>query len=119
MPLSDIDMPLIDDANGIRKMDKTVLEYLQFSERPNTSFPDYGEQPTKEQLAELINLGMKCYYRHGWAYRGAEEYEITKNKALELLPHYSYGIGFYELKFGKKFNEPVLEFNELGENDLL
>lgn len=119
MPLSDIDVPLIEDVSGIREIDKTVLEYLQFSERSKVAFSDYGKQPTKEQLVELIHMGMKCYYRHGWAYRGAEEHEISKDKALELLPHYSYGIGFYELKYGEKFGEPVLEFNELGENDLL
>ena len=119
VPLSEIDMSIIEDVSGIKYIDKTVLEYIQFNNRPKVSFPDYGRQPTTEQLAELINLGMPCYYRHGWAYRGAKEHEITKEEALEMLPHYSYGMSFYMLKFKKKFGTPVLEFNELGENDLL
>lgn len=117
--LDEITQPIIEDASGIKYIDKTLFEYLQFNDRPKVNFPDYGKQPTKEQLAELINMGMPCYYRHGWAYRGAGEREITKEKALEILPHYSYGMGFYMLKFKKKFCTPVLEFNELGENDLL
>ena len=118
VPLSEIDMPIIDDVNGIKYIDKTVLEYIQFNNRPKVNFPDYGKQPTSKQLAELINLGMPCYYRHGWAYRGASEHEITKEEALELLPHYSYDIGFYILNFKEKYGVPTLEFNELGENDL-
>lgn len=62
---------------------------------------------------------MPCYFRYGYAYRGAGESEITKEKALELLPKFSFGMGFYTLNMYKKFGVPVLEFNELGENDLL
>lgn len=119
IPLDKIDVPLIEDANGIRKMDKTILEYIQFSNRPKVNLPDYGKEPTKEQLTELINMGMPCYFRYGYAYRGAGESEITKEKALELLPKFSFGMGFYTLNMYKKFGVPVLEFNELGENDLL
>ena len=119
VPLDEIKMPIIEDESGTKYIDKTLFEYLQFNDRPKVDFPDYGKQPTKEQLTKLINMGMPCYYRHGWAYRGAGEREIAKEKALELLPHYSYGMSFYMLKFKKKFGTPVLEFNELGENDLL
>lgn len=59
-----------------------------------------------------------CIYRYGWAYKGAGAREITTEKALELLPKYSFGVGFYELLFRKHNGQEVLEFNELSENDL-
>jgi hypothetical protein len=43
---------------------------------------------------------------------------MTKEKALELLPKYSFGMGFYELSFINLNGEEVLEFNELSENDM-
>ena len=44
--------------------------------------------------------------------------EITQEKASELLPKYSFGMGFYELSFTKHNGQEVLEFNELSANDL-
>lgn len=116
--LDEIEVPIIEDENGIRYIDKTLFEYLQFNARLKVNFPDYGKQPTQEQLAELINMGMPCYFRYGYAYRGAGASEITKEKALKLLPKFSFGMGFYTLSMYEKFGVPVLEFNELGENDL-
>lgn len=72
----------------------------------------------KQKAEEWVKSGKPCIYRHGWAYRGAMAREITQEKALELLPQYSFGMGFYELSFIKHNGQDVLEFNELSENDL-
>lgn len=74
---------------------------------------------TKRAAQEWVENDGKCVYRYGWAYRGAKAHYITKEKALELLPGYSFGMGFYELDWITFNGETVLEFNELGENDLL
>lgn len=116
--LSDINEPLIKDESVIKKVDRTLLEYIQFKGCSKIDFPDYGKEPTRDQLVDLINRGIRCYYRYGFAYRGAEESEISREEALKLLPAFSYGMGFHNLKFKKKFGVPVLEFNDLGENDL-
>lgn len=74
---------------------------------------------TKRAAQEWVENGGKCIYRFGWAYRGASAQTITMEKAKELLPSYSFGMGFYELGWTTYNGETVLEFNELGENDLL
>lgn len=119
IPLADISVPLITSTKDIKKMDMNVHEFLKRQAMPKVDFPDYGEHPTKVQLAELIEMGMPCKYRHGWAYRGAMARDIAKEEALKMLPNYSYGIGFYELNYSVNDGIPELEFNELGENDLL
>lgn len=69
---------------------------------------------TKEAAKQWIEAGNPCFYQHGLSFRGACKGKITKEKALELLPKYSFGMGFYELYW---VNEGLV-FNELGENDL-
>ena len=41
-------------------------------------------------------------YRYGWRWKGAPCKQITKEKALELLPKYKFGMGFRELGFLKE-----------------
>lgn len=72
----------------------------------------------KKKAEEWVNNGKPCIYRHGLAWKGARAREITKEEALELLPQYSFGMGFYALSFIKHDGQEVLEFNELSENDL-
>lgn len=120
MPLADIKVAVVADESGIKRMDKTLYKFLanEKSGLNKVDFPDFGTQPSKEELKELIAMGMPCYYRHGWAYRGAGRRPITAEKALELLPSYSYGKGFYMLDFTKEEGIPTLEFNELSELDM-
>ena len=68
---------------------------------------------------EWIEAGLPCVYRYGWGWKGAKARPITKEEALEKLPSYSFGIGFYCLHWGRSNGEQVLEFNELSENDML
>lgn len=119
IPLINIFTPLITSAKDVYKMDENIYEHLKRQSLPKIDFPDYGEKPTKPQLKILIELGMPCIYRHGWSYRGAIAQDISKERALKLLPQYSYGMGFYILNYSIKDGIPKLEFNELGENDLL
>ena len=74
---------------------------------------------TKEFARQWIEAGKPCVYRYGWRWKGACARPITKEKALELLPKYGFGMGFYELGFIKIDGNDVLEFNELSENDML
>jgi hypothetical protein len=73
---------------------------------------------TKEFAKLWIEEGRPCQYRRGLEFRGAKARAITKEDAERLLPQYSFGMGFYELLFTKNEGLIVLEFNELGENDL-
>ena len=73
---------------------------------------------TKEFAQQWIEEDKPCVYRSGWAWKGAGARKITKEKALELLPQYSFGKGFYELSFIKLDGQTTLEFNELSENDM-
>ena len=75
-------------------------------------------EKTIEAAKAWIEEGKPCVYRYGWGWKGASARPITKEKALELLPKYSFGKGFYELSFIKMDGEVVLEFNELSENDM-
>lgn len=75
-------------------------------------------EKTKEFAKEWIEAGKPCVYRYGWGWKGATARPITKEKALNLLPKYSFGIGFYELDFISYGGKDVLEFNELSENDM-
>lgn len=89
---------------------------------------------TKEFAREWIESGRPCRYRYGFGFRGASSKPITKERALELLPKYSFGMGFYNLSFCRDrrvipsgssnctitetYGEEVLMFNELSENDM-
>ena len=71
-----------------------------------------------ENAKAWIEAGKPCVYRYGWGWKGAGARHLTKERALELLPKYSFGKGFYELSFININGEEVLEFNELSENDM-
>lgn len=73
---------------------------------------------TKEFAKKWVEDGNPCLYGRGWHYRGGVERTITKEKAVELLPSYSFGMGFHELSFVKRDGKTCLLFNELSENDL-
>ena len=78
------------------------------------------ENTDKKQVAtEWVENGGKCASRYGFAYRGALARPITAEKAKELLPSYSFGMGFYELMWSTLNGEKVLMFNEYSENDML
>ena len=72
----------------------------------------------KVQVKGLIDDGIPCYYRCGFRYKGAEARPISPQKALELLPSYSPGMGFYELCSEKINGKDSLVFNEFSESDL-
>lgn len=74
---------------------------------------------TKESAKKWINSNKPCKYRYGFGFRGACTRELSKEEALELLPKYDFGMGFYELSFIKYNGEEVLLFNEFSENDML
>lgn len=61
-----------------------------------------------------------CAYRYGWAFKGAEIENITRDKALEMLAsgNWDFGKGFYELSWIRLEGQSCLEFNELSENDM-
>ena len=73
---------------------------------------------SKAQAEKWIKDGNPCVYRYGWAYRGATARPISKEKALELLPRYNFGKGFYILSFTPTKSGMVLEFNELSVLDM-
>ena len=75
-------------------------------------------EETKEFAKQWVEEGNPCVYRSGWGWKGAGASYISKERALRLLPRYSFGKGFYELSFIKIDDKDTLEFNELSENDM-
>lgn len=69
----------------------------------------------KNEILKWIENGGKCLYCYGFIYKGATPREISKERALELLPKFSFGMGHYELSW---YDENTLFFNEFSENDL-
>lgn len=72
----------------------------------------------KTELKRLIELGLPCYQQFGLSYMGASPRPITKEKALELLPNYSPGKGFYELSQLTIDGKVSLLFTEYSESDM-
>ena len=72
----------------------------------------------KEFAKQWIDENRPCAYRYGYAWKGKQAREITQEKALELLPSYSFGMDFYELDFESLNGVQTLVFNEFSENDL-
>lgn len=75
-------------------------------------------EETKEFAKQWIEEGKPCVYRYGWGWKGAGAGNISKEKAMQLLPKYDFGMGFYGLSFIKVDGVDTLEFNELSENDM-
>lgn len=73
---------------------------------------------TKEYAHQWIEDGKPCCYRYGWGWKSAGARPLTKNQALKMLPHYTFGKGFFELSFIKIDGVETLEFNELSANDM-
>lgn len=76
------------------------------------------QKETKEAAREWIEAGKPCVYRYGWGWKGAGARPVTKEKALEMLPRYDFGKGFYSLSYIEIDGVETLEFNELSENDM-
>lgn len=78
-------------------------------------------EKTKEAALQWVKDGRLCTYRFGLAYRGARARRISNEEALNKLTNekgWSFGMGFYELRWSTFEGESCLEFNELHENDL-
>lgn len=75
---------------------------------------------TKECALQWVNEGKPCIYRYGYNYKGAGNRPLTNERAKELIvkPCWSFGMGYYELRWERHDNLDVLCFNEFGENDL-
>ena len=90
---------------------------------------------TKEFAKEWIESGKPCRYRYGFGFRGAESRPLSKEEALQLLPKYDFGMGFYEISFCKDrvvdrelsgpnctatraVGDIVLMFNEFSASDM-
>ena len=62
-----------------------------------------------------VYAGLPCRKQFGFSWKGAGSREITNKQAKDLLPGYSFGMGFYELRF----ENGSLIFNNYSENDML
>jgi len=73
----------------------------------------------KAEVKANIENGTPCYRQFGFSWKGAFPRKITKEQALELLPNYSPGMGFYELSERVISGYPSLVFTEYSEADML
>lgn len=72
----------------------------------------------KEELKGFIENGIPCYQQFGFSWKGATPRLISKEKALELLPKYSPGMGFWELSERTINGQLSLVFTEYSESDM-
>lgn len=72
----------------------------------------------KIEVTAAINAGMPCYQRYGFRWKGAIARKISAEKALELLPQYSPGMGFWELRTENISGVESIVFNEYSEADM-
>lgn len=72
----------------------------------------------KEEVKANIEAGFPCYQQFGFSWKGATPRKISKETALELLPKYSPGMGFWELSERVIYGYPSLVFTEYSESDM-
>ena len=72
----------------------------------------------KEEIKANIEAGFPCYQQFGFSWKGATPRKISKETALELLPKYSPGMGFWELSERVIYGYPSLVFTEYSESDM-
>jgi len=80
--------------------------------------PPLPEENTKERARLWVACGGRVSKRYGWGWKGAEQQPISEYEAMELLPKYDFGKGFYMLTWTYYEDMPCLCFNELSENDM-
>ena len=73
----------------------------------------------KAEVKANIEAGFPCYEQFGFSWKGAMPRPISKEKALELLPKFSPGIGFWELSEKTINGKPSLVFTEYSAADML
>lgn len=73
----------------------------------------------KAEVKANIEAGIPCYQQFGFSWKGATPRLITKEKALELLPKFSPGMGFWELSERTIDGKTSLVFTEYSEADML
>lgn len=96
--------------------DKRNINFLvSLSESVNKA---YNTWRVYNEVENWIANGKPCKYRYGWGWKGASARPISKDDAKTLLPKYSFGEGFFQLKWAEENGEKYLEFNELSENDM-
>lgn len=77
------------------------------------------DRPKDMNLArKWVADGKPCTFRYGLNYRGAKARRISQEVAEEKIKHHHFGMGFYTMDWDIHEGQEVLEFNELGENDL-
>lgn len=93
---SEIDNGIVVESKDVKRADKKSEAYL------------------------FVNLGGKCYSRYGFAFKGAGRRAMTKEEALVKLSKsgWSFGKGYYELRWETDTEGEVLVFNEYSESDM-
>jgi hypothetical protein len=113
--------------NGATECVDIVLNGKEMAITKNGTFITEDPKPileavknyTKEQiLNEWINKGKPCFSQYGLTYRGAKAFQIDKQQAINLLPKYSFGKGFYELSWRIVDGIAALVFNEYSVYDM-
>jgi len=86
--------------------------------KKEVSRPPLPEENTKERARLWVACGGRVSKRYGWGWKGAKQKAISKDEAMELLPKYDFGKGFYMLTWTYHEDMPCLCFNELSVNDM-
>jgi hypothetical protein len=87
-------------------------------ENPSEILESVKDYSKEEIISKWINKGKPCAYQYGYSYKGSIPCTINKEKAIELLPKYNFGMGFYELSWRIVDGVAALVFNEYSVYDM-
>lgn len=100
------DVTMFLDKNGfISRNNKPILEMVS----------NWNKEETFENWVKKGKLVVGGY---GFQYKGGGTSVIPTEKAIELYPKYSFGMGFYELSWVEYNGEVALSMREYSENDM-
>lgn len=88
------------------------------NENPSEILKAVKDYSKEEIISKWINKGKPCAYQSGCSYKGSIPCTINKEKAIELLPKYNFGMGFYELAWRIVDGVASLVFNEYSVFDM-
>lgn len=79
-----------------------------------------NQPKTKEAARVWVEAGKPCTYQYGFSFKGARQRPITTDDARNRLDSgsWSFGMGFYELRWTQNEGQDVLCFNEYSVSDM-
>lgn len=99
--------------------EQVYLDRYGYIVRDNTAILNLVRNWTKEETFEnWVKKGKLVVGGYGFQYKGGGTGVIPTEKAIEIFPKFSFGMGFYELAWIEHNGEVALSMREYSENDM-